>query len=86
MTPQPSLFQREGRFLSHGLRAHSQCRRAGELLLRNDPRWTRDRSTRRFDLGKNRSITLKRPLPVHIVYDTDGRESGAWSPQRRLWA
>jgi len=60
------------------LRAHPNAVALAELLLRNDPRWTRDKIDEAIDLGKNRSITLKRPLPVHIVYDTAWvDESGA---------
>ena len=72
------LFRREGRFLSHGCVRIPNAVALAESLLRNDPRWTREKIDEAIDLGKNRSITLKRPLPVHIVYDTAWvDESGA---------
>jgi len=72
------LFQREGRFLSHGCVRIPNAVELAELLLRDDPHWTREKTDEAIDLGKNRSITLKRPLPVHIVYDTAWvDESGA---------
>lgn len=64
------LFQREARFLSHGCVRIPNALELAELLLRDDPRWTRAKIDEAIDLGKNRSITLKHPIPVHIVYDT----------------
>ena len=72
------LFQREGRFLSHGCVRIPNAVELAQLLLRNDPRWTREKIDAAIELGRNRSITLKRPIPVHIVYDTAWvDESGA---------
>jgi murein L,D-transpeptidase YcbB/YkuD len=64
------LFQREGRFLSHGCVRVPNAVELAELLLRDDPRWTREKVDEAIGLGKNRSIALKHPIPVHIVYDT----------------
>jgi L,D-transpeptidase YcbB len=72
------LFQREGRFLSHGCVRIPNAVELAQLLLRNDPRWTREKIDEVIEIGENRSITLKRPIPVHIVYDTAWvDESGA---------
>jgi len=72
------LFQREARFLSHGCVRIPNALELAELLLRDDQRWTRAKIDAAIDLGKNRGITLKHPIPVHIVYDTAWvDESGA---------
>jgi murein L,D-transpeptidase YcbB/YkuD len=72
------LFQREGRFLSHGCVRIPNAVELAQILLRNDPRWTREKIDEVIEIGENRSITLKRPIPVHIVYDTAWvDESGA---------
>jgi murein L,D-transpeptidase YcbB/YkuD len=64
------LFQRDARFLSHGCVRIPNAVELAEALLRDDPRWTREKIDATIGRGKNRSITLKQPMPVHIVYET----------------
>jgi murein L,D-transpeptidase YcbB/YkuD len=69
-TNSPRLFTRDRRFLSHGcVRIPNAVELAG-LLLQDDADWTREKIEQAIGRGKNRSITLARPVPVHLVYDT----------------
>jgi murein L,D-transpeptidase YcbB/YkuD len=70
-TNSPRLFEREVRFLSHGcVRIPNAVDLAEHLLLQDDPEWTRERIDAAIGRGKNRSIELATPVPVHLVYDT----------------
>jgi murein L,D-transpeptidase YcbB/YkuD len=70
-TNSPRLFEREVRFLSHGcVRIPNAVELAEQLLLQDDPDWTRERIDAAIGRGKNRSIELATPVPVHLVYDT----------------
>jgi murein L,D-transpeptidase YcbB/YkuD len=78
-TNSPRLFDREVRFLSHGcVRIPNAVELAEQLLLLDDPDWTHERIDATIGRGKNRSIELSVPVPVHLVYDTAWvDESGA---------
>jgi L,D-transpeptidase YcbB len=69
-TNKPSLFAKADRFLSSGCVRLPDPLRFAELLLDDDPAWTRERIEQMIKDGRNRSVTLAAPLPVHLVYDT----------------
>ena len=69
-TNNPSLFAKANRFLSSGCIRLPDPLGFAELLLADDPAWTRERIEQTVKDGRNRSVTLTTPLPVHLVYDT----------------
>lgn len=72
-TSSPSLFQRAVRTFSHGCIRIEKPAELAAHLLRHNPGWdlARVQSTM---VGRTRRIaTLKRPVPVHLIYAT------AWS-------
>jgi L,D-transpeptidase YcbB len=69
-TNKPSLFTKADRFLSSGCVRLPDPLGFAELLLKNDPTWTRERIEKAVKDARNRSVTLGEPLPVHLVYDT----------------
>jgi murein L,D-transpeptidase YcbB/YkuD len=69
-TNKPSLFAKADRFLSSGCVRLPDPLGFAELLLKSDPAWTRERIEQMVKDGRNRSVTLAEPLPVHLVYDT----------------
>jgi murein L,D-transpeptidase YcbB/YkuD len=70
-TPSKSLFQRPVRAFSHGcVRVAQPLELAEFLLARNDEGWNRSRIERMIRAGKNRAVTLKTPVPVHLTYFT----------------
>jgi murein L,D-transpeptidase YcbB/YkuD len=69
-TNSPRLFEREVRFLSHGCVRVPNAVELAEHLLQDDSNWTRERIDATIGRGKNRSIELATPVPVHLVYDT----------------
>jgi len=69
-TNTPSLFAKADRFLSSGCVRLPDPLGFAELLLKDDPAWTRERIQAATKDGRNRGIKLAAPLPVHLVYDT----------------
>jgi L,D-transpeptidase YcbB len=68
-TPARELFSREDRTLSHGCVRVQDPLRLAELVL-DDPAWTADRLAEAIVTGRSRSIALRSPLPVLILYWT----------------
>ncbi len=64
------LFGRAGRALSHGCVRVERPFELAELLLAGQDRWNAAALQGAIDRGDNRWITLKRPVPVHLVYWT----------------
>lgn len=69
-TPSKSLFREEKRAFSHGCIRVSEPRRLALHLLRNDTAWTPQKVDAAMDSGIERFVTLRRPVPVSIVYFT----------------
>jgi len=69
-TNKPSLFAKADRFISSGCVRLPDSLGFAELLLGDDPAWTRERIEQMIKGGRNRSVTLAAPLPVHLIYDT----------------
>lgn len=77
-TPSKALFARSTRAYSHGcVRVEKPMDLAIYLLGRNGDGWDRQRIDRAIRTGRNSSVRLKEPLPVHLAYftvwlDSDG--------------
>ncbi len=68
-TPAKSLFTRTARSFSSGcVRVESPLALAHYLL--HDQRWDRDRLEDTVHSGRQRTVVLKNPIPVHLVYFT----------------
>lgn len=69
-TPARALFERTMRSASHGcIRLHKPWELA-ELLLRDDPKWTKERLDATLNSGERTVVTLPNPMPVHLTYLT----------------
>ncbi len=69
-TPSRSLFARERRDFSHGCIRVQDPVALAELLLRDQPEWTRDRIDRAMRAGRARRVDLTVPVPIYILYAT----------------
>jgi L,D-transpeptidase YcbB len=69
-TPSRALFRRQVRAFSHGCIRIEKPIELATFLLRGTEGWGRARIQQAIAKGKNRSIVLKDPVPVHLVYLT----------------
>ncbi|MHA4844067.1 L,D-transpeptidase family protein [Flavitalea antarctica] len=69
-TPAKSLFGETNRAFSHGCIRLGEPRKLAEFLLRNDKSWTTEKIRQAMDAGKERYVTLTKPVPVFIGYFT----------------
>jgi murein L,D-transpeptidase YcbB/YkuD len=69
-TPADALFSRSERALSHGCVRVEKPGELAEQLLRDEPKWDRAAIDTAMHSGEEQSVTLKQPVPVHIVYWT----------------
>lgn len=69
-TNKPALFAKQVRTLSHGCVRVPDALGLAEVILATDPAWSRERIDAILQKGTNRSVTLQKPLPVHLVYQT----------------
>jgi len=67
-TPTRHLFNRTERDYSHGCVRVERPVELAEYLLKEKPGWNTDRINNAMQSGEEVSVTLGRPLPVHIVY------------------
>jgi len=68
-TPLKSLFEKTSRSFSHGcVRVQHPTELAPYVL--DDPAWTLQAVDAAIDTGKTRALTLKKPIPVLILYWT----------------
>ena len=69
-TVEPELFAETERTLSHGcIRVH-QPDRLATLLLAEDQGWSAQKVKTMLATGNNSTVTLNRPVPVHLTYFT----------------
>jgi murein L,D-transpeptidase YcbB/YkuD len=76
-TPADHLFDRAERDFSHGCVRLEKPAELAAYLLKDDPKWTPESIQAAIDSGEHQTISLPRPLPVHILYwtawaDADG--------------
>ncbi len=69
-TPSRELFARSQRDFSSGCIRLEQPVELAYYLLRGDPAWTREAVVAAMNSGQERSVTLPRPIAVHIEYWT----------------
>jgi len=69
-TPSKSLFNQDRRAFSHGCIRVAEPRRLAIHLLRDDPYWTPEKIDSAMNKDKETYVTLKKNLPVTIVYFT----------------
>ncbi|HLO80362.1 MAG TPA: L,D-transpeptidase family protein [Chitinophagaceae bacterium] len=69
-TPSKSLFKEDKRAFSHGCIRVSEPYELAQYLLRNDPSWTPEKITTAMNSGKEQYVTLKKTVPVYLVYFT----------------
>jgi murein L,D-transpeptidase YcbB/YkuD len=69
-TPSRELFGEDVRAFSSGCIRLSQPIALAELLLRDDPNWSRAAIDRALAEGRERNVSLPRPMPVHLLYWT----------------
>jgi len=78
-TPARDLFSRDERAFSSGCIRVEHPFELAEILLRDDPKWTKETLQNTVDSEKMQTVSLSRPLPVLILYLTavafdDGRD------------
>jgi murein L,D-transpeptidase YcbB/YkuD len=69
-TPGDALFKKEARALSHGCIRVEQPVALAEYVLADRESWTSPRIMKAMNAKEEQSVTLKKPLPVHIGYWT----------------
>jgi murein L,D-transpeptidase YcbB/YkuD len=69
-TPADSLFARASRSFSHGCVRVEQPDKLAEYVLGDQPDWTGERIGEAMHAGEEKTVKLKRPLPVYITYLT----------------
>jgi murein L,D-transpeptidase YcbB/YkuD len=69
-TPGDTLFNRERRTLSHGCIRIEKPADLAEYVLADQSQWTPERIRTAMNAQQEQSVTLKKPLPVHIGYWT----------------
>lgn len=76
-TPSRALFRKSVRAFSSGCIRLQKPNELAQYLLRDNPRWDADAIAVAIAAGKTRTVTLKKPEPVYLLYmtawsDTDG--------------
>jgi murein L,D-transpeptidase YcbB/YkuD len=69
-TPTTQLFARSERDFSHGCIRLEKPAELATYLLAGDPKWTPEAIAAAVAAGERVTIPLRRPLPVHILYQT----------------
>ncbi len=69
-TPADGLFKRRERALSHGCVRLEKPIELAEYLLRDQPKWNRERIEEAMKSPEPINVNLKKLYPVHIVYRT----------------
>ncbi len=75
-TPAPALFNRIERDFSHGCVRIERPMDLARYVLRDQPSWTDEKIEDAMHAGTERSVALKTPLPVYLVYFTVWEENG----------
>jgi len=76
-TPAQALFSRIERDFSHGCVRVERPMDLARYVLRDQPAWTDDKIDEAMHTGTERSVALKQPLPVYLVYFTAWEENGS---------
>jgi len=76
-TPAQALFNRIERDFSHGCVRLDRPVDLAKYVLRDQPEWTDEKIDAAMHAGTERSVALKQPLPIYLVYFTAWEENGA---------
>jgi L,D-transpeptidase YcbB len=74
-TPAHHLFAQARRNFSSGCIRIEDPYALAEYLLRDDPRWTREKIVAAVESGKTRDVPLPNPVPVYLLYWTAWADS-----------
>src|SRR5581483_769016 len=69
-TPSQELFSRTRRDFSHGCIRVEEPARLAAWVLRDQPEWTPDRIREAMQTGDSKSVAVKTPVPIMIIYTT----------------
>ncbi len=69
-TPSRDLFGKASRTFSSGCIRVEKPEELADALLVEQPAWTREAVRAAMEAGEERTVTLDRPLPVHLLYWT----------------
>jgi L,D-transpeptidase YcbB len=69
-TPANSLFDRVSRPFSHGCVRVAEPKALAAYLLRDDREWPEDRIEQAMQAGDERTVQLRKPVPVYLGYWT----------------
>jgi murein L,D-transpeptidase YcbB/YkuD len=75
-TPAQSLFDHIERDFSHGCVRLERPMDLAKYVLRDQPEWTEDKISAAMQAGVERSVNLRQPLPIYLVYFTAWEEDG----------
>jgi murein L,D-transpeptidase YcbB/YkuD len=76
-TPAQALFDRVERDFSHGCVRVERPMDLAKYVLRDQPEWTEEKISAAMHAGVEKSVNLKEPLPIYLVYFTAWEEDGA---------
>jgi murein L,D-transpeptidase YcbB/YkuD len=82
-TPTKPLFQRDTRAFSHGCIRIEKPVAMAEYLLKDETEWTTEKIVAASKLGRERTVTLKEKIPVHIIYLTAWADESGKAQFRR---
>jgi murein L,D-transpeptidase YcbB/YkuD len=69
-TPFKALFKYNNRSYSHGCIRLENAQKLANYLLRNEEEWNEEKIKSAVVCGEEKYVTLKKSIPVHIVYLT----------------
>jgi murein L,D-transpeptidase YcbB/YkuD len=69
-TPAKALFNESKRAFSHGCIRVAKPLELAQYLLKNDPNWNEEKIRAAMNNGKEQWVTLKKTVPVYLVYLT----------------
>jgi murein L,D-transpeptidase YcbB/YkuD len=69
-TPSQAAFSREERALSHGCVRVEKPLELAEFVLKDDPAWTRETIEAAMQAGEPRTVNLRKPIWVMVLYGT----------------
>src|SRR5206468_7124370 len=69
-TPNRGQFKQRNRALSSGCIRIADARGLATKLLTEVPEWSEDRVAETLSGWETRRVTLRPPLPVHVLYET----------------
>ncbi len=75
-TPAKQLFSENVRAFSHGCTRIEKPLELAEYVLRDDPRWTREKLLSAIEAGTEQKVAIPRPLNVHFLYLTAWVDEG----------